>query len=213
MNASSQKDRLLPSGAITMLAGTAVSVRGNDIDTDQIIPARYMKVVTFDGLGEHAFHDLRLRADGSKTDHPFNDLRFQNASVLISNRNFGCGSSREHAPQALLHAGIRAIIAESYAEIFAGNCNALGIAAVTAASEDVLRLQDAIEADPMIEVTIDLRSMTIDAADLQVQAGMPDSYRSALLAGQWDTTAVLLSNREQVEAVAARLPYVGGFAS
>lgn len=197
--------------AIRAVAGTAVPVRGDDIDTDQIIPARYMKVVTFDGLGEFAFYDARRDAGGSANNHPFNDRRYSGASILIVNRNFGCGSSREHAPQALLHAGVRAIIGESFAEIFAGNCNALGIVAATADPASVAALQEAVAADPTTQITVDIEAMTATAAEVAYELAMPDTYRRALVDGQWDSTAILLANDSAIEQTASRLPYITGF--
>src|SRR5438876_2530381 len=141
---------------ITSITGRAVNVPGNDIDTDRIIPARFMKCVTFDGLGEYAFYDVRKNADGSDKPHPLNDPRFKGASILLSGANFGCGSSREHAPQALYRFGFRAVIAESFAEIFFGNCTTLGIPCVVAAPADIRALADEIERVPNLEVTVDL---------------------------------------------------------
>ncbi len=196
---------------IVRVSGTAAPVRGSDIDTDQIIPARYMKVVTFDGLGEFAFFDARHNQDGSENDHPFNDERYRRASIMLVNRNFGCGSSREHAPQALLHAGIRAIVGESFAEIFAGNCNALGMATVTMDHDAIGRLMSMVEAHPTLELRIDLQEMVLTAGDLSLPISAPESYRKALLDGQWDSTALLLSNAAAIDEKAKALPYIGGF--
>ncbi len=191
--------------------GRAVPVRGNDIDTDRIIPARYMKVVTFDGLGEFAFRDVRIKDDGTHTDHPFNQKHYQGASILVVNNNFGCGSSREHAPQALMRWGIHGIIGESFAEIFAGNCNALGIPAVATDRKHVEALMDAIEADPTITVSIDVGAQEIRYQDKVVTCTLPSAVRESLIAGTWDSTSALLSNKEKIVQTADRLPYVAGF--
>ena len=197
--------------AIVRVTGTAVAVRGNDIDTDQIIPARYMKVVTFDGLGEFAFYDARRNQDGSESEHPFNDERYRGASILLANRNFGCGSSREHAPQALLHAGITAVVGESFAEIFAGNCNALGMATVTVEHKAIEQLMSMVESDPSLELQIDLEAKNLTAGGLSVPIFVPESYRKALVDGQWDSTALLLSNAGAIDEKAKTLPYIAGF--
>ena len=195
--------------AIENVTGTAVVVRGNEIDTDRIIPARYLKVVSFEGLGEFAFNDVRVAEDGTLTDHPFNDSRFAGATVLVVNKNFGCGSSREHAPQALMRWGIAAIVGESFAEIFAGNCNALGIPAVTASSDAIGNLMDIIEEQPGTPVTVNLVDGAVSAGNASFECVMPESYRQALISGSWDTTAVLLLNLDTIRRKAAELPYLG----
>jgi 3-isopropylmalate/(R)-2-methylmalate dehydratase small subunit len=196
---------------IKHIRGTGLVVRGNDIDTDQIIPARYMKVVTFDGLGEYAFYDLRYEEDGTRKPHPFNDEKYAGASILIVNRNFGCGSSREHAPQALMRAGIHAVIGESFAEIFGGNCTAMGVPSVTLESSAVLELMDLVEANPSLEIRIDLPEGKVTCGDWSVPFEMHPAYRSALIAGSWDSTSVLLSNVASIEKTAHQLPYLTGF--
>ena len=197
--------------AIRSISGRGIPLPGSDIDTDRIIPARYMKAVTFDGLGEHAFHDARYDAKGSPTDHPFNDPRYRGASVLVVGRNFGCGSSREHAPQALLRFGIRAIVGESFAEIFAGNCGAIGVPAVRVSSEEVARIMRLVEEKPATEITVDLAAKSVKAGALSFRLDMPESTRRVLVDGSWDTTAMLLANRAEIAKVAARLPYLRGF--
>jgi len=192
-------------------SGRALVVRGSDIDTDQIIPARYMTSVRFEGLEQHVFHDVRFSADGSAKDHPFNDRSRRGASILVVNRNFGCGSSREHAPQALHRWGIRALVGESFAEIFFGNCTALGIPAVTASADDVAALMDTIELDPALGVTIDVAALTLSSRAGTVRVQLPASARSALLEGTWDALRVLLAAEAEILATAARLPYVTGF--
>jgi 3-isopropylmalate/(R)-2-methylmalate dehydratase small subunit len=194
---------------IREITGTGIPLLLDDIDTDRIIPARYLRCVTFDGIGEHAFEDDRQQ----DPNHPFNDERFQNASVLISRRNFGCGSSREHAPQSLMRWGIKVIIAESFAEIFFGNCTSLGIPAVTAAREDLQMLCDTIQNDPSAQITVNLETQTVQIGDQSFSASMPESARSALTTGNWDFLAQLLEGKDAVQAAASQLPYVSGFAS
>ena len=188
--------------------GKGIVVRGNDIDTDRIIPARFMKCVTFDGLGKYAFNDERVDDKDNSKNHPFDNPLFAGHPVLITNANFGCGSSREHAPQALKDYGIKAVIAESYAEIFAGNCSSLGIPAVSMTHEDVNELQNYIEANPETEISINLVSMTVKADGKDWDITMPDTYRQALLNGTWDSTAVLLESADLIEKTAEALPYV-----
>ncbi|RLW69579.1 MAG: 3-isopropylmalate dehydratase small subunit [spirochete symbiont of Stewartia floridana] len=194
--------------SISSLKGRGIAVRGNDIDTDRIIPARFMKVITFSGLGAHVFHDERFDDNGASKGHPFDDARFASHSILLVNANFGCGSSREHAPQSLKDYGIRAIIGESFAEIFAGNCSSLGIPAVMLKAAEMSRLQDQAERHPETEICIDLVSMTVEADGNRREADMPNSYRQALLDGTWDSTAVLAESMDAIEKVAAKLPYM-----
>jgi 3-isopropylmalate/(R)-2-methylmalate dehydratase small subunit len=193
---------------IDYASGTGIPIRGNDIDTDQIIPARFMKVVTFDGLGEFAFFDQRFEDDDTPKEHPFNEEQFQDASILVVNANFGCGSSREHAPQALMRWGIDAIIGESFAEIFAGNCLALGIPTVTADSETVEAIQDFVDEHPDAEIEVDVEAETVTYGDTTVEATVDDAQRKALVDGEWDTTALMRSNQNAVRELAASLPYV-----
>lgn len=195
---------------ITQVSGTAVPIPGADIDTDRIIPARFMKCVTFDGLGEYAFYDVRFDPEsGEKTDHPLNDERFNDASILVAGINFGCGSSREHAPQSLAKYGFSAIIAESFAEIFYGNSTTLGLPCVSSTRENIDILKAACAADPKLEVSIDLDAMTVTAGDLSFPVDMPASARQALLAGKYDPIKELLDNKDKIEATAASLSYVG----
>ena len=181
---------------IETVSGTAVAVRGNEIDTDRIIPARYMKVVTFDGLGQYAFQDERFDTEGNIRRHPFNEKKYEGASILLVNKNFGCGSSREHAPQALHRWGIRAIVGESFAEIFAGNCTSMGIPAVTAGVEDIEVLMKASESEPDLIFILDLGTMKVSAGSISVELKMQASSRAALLAGTWDSTASLLDGAD-----------------
>ena len=193
---------------VDYVSGTGVPIRGNDIDTDQVIPARFMKVVTFDGLGEFAFFDQRYEDDDTPKDHPFNEEQFQDASVMVVNANFGCGSSREHAPQALMRWGIDGIIGESFAEIFAGNCLALGIPTVTADSETVEAIQAFVDENPDAEIEIDVEAETVVYGDTTVDVTVDDAQRKALVDGEWDTTALMRSNQNAVRELAESLPYV-----
>jgi 3-isopropylmalate/(R)-2-methylmalate dehydratase small subunit len=190
------------------VAGRGCVLRGDDIDTDRIIPARFLRCVTFDGIGEHAFEDDRRQAKG---DHPLDDERFAGASLLIVGRNFGCGSSREHAPQALWRFGFRAFVGESFAEIFFGNCVAMGLPCATLPRGDLERLMEAVELDPRQEIVLDLASGTITSRAGVQRVTMPEGARRQLLEGSWDATVVLLDAGPAIEATAARLPYVGGF--
>ncbi len=185
---------------VTQITGTAVHVPGQDIDTDRIIPARFMKCVTFDGLGEFAFYDVRKNADGTDKPHPLNDARFKGANILLCGANFGCGSSREHAPQALYRFGFRAVIAESFAEIFFGNCTTLGIPCVVASAQDIQVLANEIERNPKLEVTIDLSEEKVFFEDEEMSISVLHSAREALTTGQWDPIAALLDNSDKVAA-------------
>jgi 3-isopropylmalate/(R)-2-methylmalate dehydratase small subunit len=188
---------------ITNIQGTAIPVRGDDIDTDRIIPARFLRTVTFDGLERHVFEDDRRAAP-----HSFDEARFQGAAVLVVNANFGCGSSREHAPQALYRWGIQAVVGESFAEIFFQNSTMIGLACVTAAPDDVRTLMNLIEASPTTRVEVDLLAKTLVAGDFRCAVSLPPNVRDALTSGAWDTTGMLLDRYEEVDAASARLPYV-----
>jgi 3-isopropylmalate/(R)-2-methylmalate dehydratase small subunit len=193
---------------IVKVSGTAVHVPGSDIDTDRIIPARFMKCVTFDGLGEYLFYDVRKHADGSDKEHPLNDARFKGASILLAGVNFGCGSSREHAPQAIYRYGFRAVIAESFAEIFFGNCTTLGIPCAVATAADLAELRAAVEADPTVTVTIDVDACRVHCGDRSFPVHIPDTAREALISGHWDAIADLIEGIPAVEATASRQPYM-----
>jgi len=192
---------------INQVAGRAVYVPGEDIDTDRIIPARFMKCVTFDGLGEYAFYDERKNADGSEKAHPLNEPRFLGAKILLSGSNFGCGSSREHAPQALYRFGFRAVIAESFAEIFFGNSTTLGIPCAVMSQQDIQALAGLVEADPALLVTLDLLEGKVTAADMDFKASLPEHAREILVNGKWDAIAELLEGIPAIKTVAAGLPY------
>ncbi len=196
---------------VTRVAGRAVAIHGNDIDTDRIIPARYMKVVTFDGLEQFAFRDARFAPDGSRKPHPFNDEDRQGASIMVVNANFGCGSSREHAPQSLVRWGIRGIVGEGFAEIFFGNCVTLGVPCAVLSHEDIVELQRRVDADPSLEVEIDVENLVVRAGGFLAVCRIPDGPRSQFLAGTWDALAVLLEAGDAIGATARRLPYVSGF--
>jgi 3-isopropylmalate/(R)-2-methylmalate dehydratase small subunit len=198
-----------------LVSGRALPLRGDDIDTDRIIPARFMKGVSFDGLGRFAFHDARYDEEGRPKDHPFNEPRFAGASILVVNRNFGCGSSREHAPQALARAGIRALVGESFAEIFAGNCVSLGLPAAVVPGEAARELQDLVLADPSLLVELDLEAREVRSGGRSFALTMAESHLRALVTGLWDSTAELLPGLAAAVALAsergpaARLPYLG----
>jgi 3-isopropylmalate/(R)-2-methylmalate dehydratase small subunit len=194
---------------IEQVAGTGIPLVLDDIDTDRIIPARYLRCVSFDGLGEHAFEDDRQQ----DANHPFDAPQFADANVLIAGRNFGCGSSREHAPQALVRWGIKAIVAESFAEIFFGNCISLGIPAVCASRADLERVAAAIQATPDLNVSVDLTDSTVRFGDESIPCVMPDSVRTSLMSGQWDFLGQMLEAEEKIRETASKLPYINSFVS
>ena len=193
---------------ITQVTGRGVHVAGNDIDTDRIIPARFLKCVTFDGLGAGLFADDRKAAAATGGAHPLDDARFKGASILLSGANFGCGSSREHAPQAIAKFGLRAVVAESYAEIFFGNATNLGLPCVSAARADIQKVAAAVAANPALELSVDLVAMQLRYGSAAVPLQMRDSARDALVHGRWDAIAELLEGAGAVQAVSARLPYL-----
>jgi 3-isopropylmalate/(R)-2-methylmalate dehydratase small subunit len=196
-----------PAGAIHKVAGRGLPLRGHDIDTDRIMPARFLVAVSFAGLEQHLFEDDRKADPG----HAFNDSRYDGASILVVNTNFGCGSSREHAPQGLVRAGYRAIVGESFSEIFQGNSAMLGMPCFVASHDDVERLQTLIETTPDVVIAADVTSGAIAAGELRLTATLPAALRDGFLSGQWNPTAMLLDRFEDVRSVAARLPYVSGF--
>jgi 3-isopropylmalate/(R)-2-methylmalate dehydratase small subunit len=193
---------------ISSITGRGVCVPGNDIDTDRIIPARFMKCVTFDGLGEFLFFDVRKNADGSDRPHPLNEARFKGATVLLSGANFGCGSSREHAPQAIQKYGFKAIVAENFAEIFFGNCTTLGIPCATAAREDIAKIAAAIEANPATEIVVDVANQEIRFGGQTVKAEVRAAARDALVNGRWDAIGELLDGMAAMKTTATKLPYL-----
>ena len=196
---------------IAKVTGSAIPIRGNDIDTDRIIPARYLKEVTFARMGEYPFFDERFDDEGKPKAHPFNDPKYEGASILFVNKNFGCGSSREHAPQALYRYGIHAIVGESFAAIFAGNCTMMGLPTVTVSHDQVELMMKSVEHAPQTQFTVDIEQKTITFGEHKISIDLPETYRSALTSGSWDSTALLRSNLAQVKKTAAKLPYMGGF--
>jgi 3-isopropylmalate/(R)-2-methylmalate dehydratase small subunit len=196
---------------ILVVTGRALPLSGDDIDTDRIMPARHLRAITFDGLERHLFGDDRAHAAAGGSVHPVDDPRFAGASIMIVNRNFGCGSSREHAPQGIARWGIKALIGESFSEIFFGNSVMLGLPAVTAAAADVAALQAAVEQRPALEVRLDLERMRATAGDLDIAVQLPAAARDALVTGRWDGLGLLLEDFDAVRAAAARLPYTHGF--
>ena len=193
---------------ITYASGHGMPLRGNDIDTDRIMPARFLKVVSFEGLEKHLFEDDRRT---NREAHPFSDMRFNDASILVVNANFGCGSSREHAPQGIVRAGYKAIIGESFSEIFLGNSAVLGLPCLTADHETIEKLQTLIEATPDVDITVDVATGKITAGPLSFTASIPTPLRDAFVQGKWDPTAMLVDKFDEVRTVAKRLPYVAGF--
>jgi len=195
---------------VEKVKGTACVLRGDDIDTDRIIPARYLRCVTFDGIGQYAFEDDRKQAKGN---HPLDDARFAGAGILVVGRNFGCGSSREHAPQSLMRFGFNAFVGASFAEIFHGNCTALGLPCVTLGERDLAALMDSVELDPTQQVVVDLVARTVSSRAGVMQATIRDGTRQALLEGSWNATVVLIDAGAAIERTARALPYVSGFQS
>jgi 3-isopropylmalate/(R)-2-methylmalate dehydratase small subunit len=198
----------MPLEQITKIEGAGVRVPGNDIDTDRIIPARFMKCVTFDGLGEYLFYDVRFEKDGKPKNHPLNDPRHKGATILLSGANFGCGSSREHAPQALQKFGIKAVIAENFAEIFAGNCTTLGIPAVQLPGAEIVKIAAEIEKNPQVKVVIDLAKSVVSCGSVCATFQMKAGARESLMKGEWDALGQLLDGKDQVAALAKKLEYV-----
>ena len=198
----------MPLAKINQVSGSAVYVPGDDIDTDRIIPARFMKCVTFDGLGEYLFHDVRYDEQGQEKIHSLNEERFAGSSIMLSGKNFGCGSSREHAPQSLYRAGFRAIIAGNFAEIFFGNSINLGIPCVAMDAENRASLAQSIEANAATQVTVDVDLLEVRAGNLTFPCEMRAGARDSLLNGAWDPLDELLSTRPEVEKVAKQLNYV-----
>jgi 3-isopropylmalate/(R)-2-methylmalate dehydratase small subunit len=187
------------------VSGRGIPLRGHDIDTDRIIPARYLKAISFEGLENHVFAD-----DRSDPAHPFNQPQFQGASVLLVNRNFGCGSSREHAPQALQRWGINAVVGEVFSEIFFGNSVQLGLPCLTVSHDDVERLMAAVEANPATVIDVDVVGLRVRSGGMTAAATMPPAAHEALTTGLWDGTGLLLADFDQVRALAESLPYVTG---
>ena len=197
-----------PSGPIQLVEGRALVVAGEDIDTDRIIPARFLKCVSFDALGDQVFADDRKEMPG---EHPFDQAQFQGASILVVNGNFGCGSSREHAPQALMRWGIRAVVGVSFAEIFFGNCLALGIPCTTAAPDEIKAIQAVIQADPSRSWSLNLEEMKLSGAEESWEIAVDSGPGEMLRSGRWDATSQLLDNGAQVDGLMEHMPYLNGF--
>lgn len=196
------------SKAITHVKGTAVPIPGDDVDTDRIIPARFMKCLTFDGLGEFLFYDACRNEDGSKNSHPLNNPHFTGANIIIAGNNFGCGSSREHAPQSIYRAGFRAIIAEGFAEIFFGNCINLGMPCINASKETIEQLAGMVREDPATTISIDIAAQSIQVGQQTIACNVRDGARQALVEGRWDALSELLEADTAIETVGQRLGYV-----
>jgi 3-isopropylmalate/(R)-2-methylmalate dehydratase small subunit len=197
------------SSQVHAISGRGLPLVGNDIDTDRIIPARFLRAITFDGLGEQVFADDRQQW----AEHPFNQAQYQGAEVLVVNRNFGCGSSREHAPQAIARWGIKALVGESFAEIFFGNCVAMGVPCLCAQTEAVTALQEKITQDSAIEVKVDLDTMAVQAGDLSVPVTMGDGPRQMFVSGTWDACGQLVAQSDAIAKTASQLPYISWAAS
>ena len=193
---------------IKQVTSTGVYIAGDDIDTDRIIPARFMKCITFDGLGQFAFYDERVNADGTRKGHPFDDPKYAGATILLSGSNFGCGSSREHAPQALYRYGIRAILAESFAEIFFGNATTLGIPCAVMKGDDIRALAKMIDADPKLPITVDVENDKVLAGTRQFHAKVRDGAKKALINGKWDAITELLEAKVETDKLAQSLPQI-----
>ncbi|HLC60355.1 MAG TPA: 3-isopropylmalate dehydratase small subunit [Candidatus Nanoarchaeia archaeon] len=201
----------MPIKKITNVSGKGIVIKGNDMDTDRIIPARFLKEITFSNMGKYAFYDERFDETGNKKIHPFNDEKFRGASILLVNKNFGCGSSREHAPQALMRFGINAVIGESFADIFAGNCSMLGIPTITVDKQDIERLMEYVENFPQKEIYIDILKKEIRFKDSTINISMNESARKSLVEGMWDSTSLMLKSKDEIKKIARKIPYLNDF--
>ena len=197
---------------IRAISGTALPLPGDSVDTDRIIPARFLRSVSFEGLEDHLFEDDRIQADAEAPgSHPMSNPAYSGSTILLVNANFGCGSSREHAPQAIRRWGIQAVVGESFSEIFFGNSVALGLPCLTAAHDDIERLMALVEGAPSTVLSLDIEAETISGGDVTATVTLPPAARESFLEGTWDATGMLLERFEEVEAVAARLPYMNGW--
>ena len=196
---------------ITRIEGTARPLGGNDIDTDRIIPARFLRSVSFEGLETHLFEDDIIQLRAQNATHPIVDARFDGAEILVVNRNFGCGSSREHAPQAIRRKGFRAVVGESFSEIFFGNSVALGMPCVSGAPAEIARLQELVTKTPNLVVSIDLEAMQLQCGDWRMPVSLSPAARESFIDGSWDATGLLLDRYEQVDETMNRLPYLNGW--
>ena len=194
--------------SIKKLEGKAVYVPGDDVDTDRIIPARFMKCITFDGLGEYLFYDVRYNEDGSKKEHNLNDDRFSEATIIVSGNNFGCGSSREHAPQSIQKAGFKAVIAGSFAEIFFGNSTNLGVVCVVVGNEDRKQIAELIDQNPKIAVSIDLEALKVNVGEYSFECTIKGDARKSLLDGSFDSLNELLEGNVEVDSIVSGLEYI-----
>ena len=198
----------MQSQKIIQINGTGISIRGNDIDTDRIIPARFLKEITFANMGKYAFYDERFDENGSRKNHPFNDEKFKGASILVVNKNFGCGSSREHAPQSLMRWGIKAIIGESFADIFAGNCNMIGMPTLNVTKKDADKIMEFVENSPQENISISLLNKLVNFNNTKINFEIAESSMKSLIDGTWDTTSMMLEAKAEIKEVMARLPYL-----
>jgi 3-isopropylmalate/(R)-2-methylmalate dehydratase small subunit len=196
---------------VALVTGRAFAVHGDDIDTDRIIPARFLKAISFAGLERHVFEDERREAERRGGQHPFDVPAHQGAHVLLVNSNFGCGSSREHAPQAIKRWGVEAVVGESFAEIFFGNSLMIGLPCLTVSRDDMRALMEIADARPGLEFRVDVAAQTVTAGSLTVTASLPAPVREALVTGAWDATGQLLENYSEVSRTARKLPYIAGF--
>lgn len=194
--------------SITKIEGKAVFVPGDDVDTDRIIPARFMKCITFDGLGEFLFYDVRYKEDGSKKEHNLNDERFSEATIIVGGNNFGCGSSREHAPQSIQKAGFNAVIAGSFAEIFFGNSTNLGVVCLVVGDDDRKQIADLIEKQPELVVSIDLEALKVNLGEYSFDCSIKSDARKSLLEGSFDSLSELLEGNSEVDTVVSGLHYI-----
>lgn len=194
--------------SIKKLEGKAIYVPGDDVDTDRIIPARFMKCITFDGLGEYLFYDVRYNEDGSKKEHNLNDDRFSEATIIVSGNNFGCGSSREHAPQSIQKAGFKAVIAGSFAEIFFGNSTNLGVVCVVVGNEDRKQIAELIDRNPELTVSIDLEALKVNVGEYSFECTIKGDARKSLLDGSFDSLNELLEGNVEVDTIVSGLEYI-----
>lgn len=201
---------IMNENSITKLEGKAVYVPGDDVDTDRIIPARFMKCITFDGLGEYLFYDVRYNEDGSKKEHNLNDERFSEATIIVSGNNFGCGSSREHAPQSIQKAGFNAVIAGSFAEIFFGNSTNLGVVCVIVGNDDRKQIAELINENPELVLSIDLETLKVNVGEYSFDCSIKEDARKSLLDGSFDSLNELLEGNSEVDSIVTKLEYMNG---
>lgn len=197
--------KIIMTSEIKVISGCGIPLIGNDIDTDRIIPARFLRCVTFDGLGENVFADDRKALTGQ---HSFDQPQYKGAEVLVVNRNFGCGSSREHAPQALAKSGIQVIVGESFAEIFFGNCLAIGVPCVTTDTATIKQLQEIIAKNPQVSITVNLETMQVHCGDFSGAIAINQGAKNMFVSGTWDACGQLVANAHKVKETAGNLPYI-----